>query len=56
MRSAIFAFLLTSLPVAAADPEHRILAADREKGHVCILSADGKVDMTSSPIVLMTVP
>jgi hypothetical protein len=44
-QTALSLVVFASSSLFAADPPgHRLLAADREKGHVCILSADGKVE------------
>src|SRR5438270_13135282 len=44
MRVVGFVLLFLAAPCSAAEPGHRVLAADREKGHVCILTAEGKVE------------
>jgi hypothetical protein len=44
MRTTALILAAIASPLYAAEPGHRLLAADREKGHVCILSADGKVE------------
>jgi Mal s 1 allergenic protein-like len=44
MRPTALILAVFASPLFAAEPGHRLLAADREKGHVCILAADGKVE------------
>lgn len=44
MMRILFALLVFAMPAFAAEPAHRVLAADRGTGRVAIIGTDGKVE------------